>query len=311
MKIAAAPLVVVLAMGLVGSVSVDAQVRVRGSARVGPPRARAVVVVGGYRRPFYRPFYDPFYRPFYDPFYFNTFYGPYYRPFYWYPAAEYGGAYGAYDDASLRVQVTPHETEVYIDSYYAGTVDDFDGIFQRLHLESGSHDITLYLDGYRAVHQRIYLQPTGTFRLRYSMQPLGAGEIGEPRPSEPPPPPQGQARPDAGTAGPRPGGPGRYPPPPQRGGPPPRVEARPQGPPLQGVRSESGTLSVRVQPANAEVFIDGERWDGPSGDERLIVEVSPGLHHVEVRRDGYRSYQSDIDVRPGDTSNVNISLSRQ
>jgi hypothetical protein len=66
-----------------------------------------------------------------------------------------------------------------------------------------------------------------------------------------------------------------------------------------------------VQPANAEVTIDGERWEGPSGDERLIVQVSPGVHHVEVRRDGYRTYQSDVDVQPGNTSTVNISLSRQ
>jgi hypothetical protein len=41
------------------------------------------------------------------------------------------------------------------------------------------------------------------------------------------------------------------------------------------------------------------------------VQVAPGVHHVEVRRDGYRTYQSDITVRPGDTSNVNISLTRQ
>jgi len=66
-----------------------------------------------------------------------------------------------------------------------------------------------------------------------------------------------------------------------------------------------------VQPANADVLIDGERWDGPSGDERLVVQVAPGVHHVEVRRDGYRTYQSDITARPGETSTVNISLTRQ
>ena len=64
-------------------------------------------------------------------------------------------------------------------------LDDFDGIFQRLRIEPGSHDVILYLDGYRTVRQRIYVQPTGTFRLRYTMQPLGPGEIAEPRPVEP------------------------------------------------------------------------------------------------------------------------------
>jgi hypothetical protein len=297
-KVTVAPLAIVLATGILGGGQADAQVRARGAVRVGAPRARAVVVVGGYRRPFYDPFYDPFY--------FNTFYRPYYyRPFYWYPQVAYGqGFYNG--DGSLRLQVSPRETEVYIDNYYAGTVDDFDGFFQRLHIEPGAHDITLYLDGYRTVRQRIYLQPTGTFRLRYMMQPLGAGEVAEPRPAEPPPP-----QPQAGPQGPAQAGPNRYPPPPQRGGPPPGQDGRPQGPPPQGDRSDAGTLSIRVQPANADVIIDGERWQGPSGDERLLVQVPPGLHHVEVRRDGYRTYESDIEVRPGDTSTVNVSLSRQ
>jgi hypothetical protein len=77
------------------------------------------------------------------------------------------------------------------------------------------------------------------------------------------------------------------------------------------VRSESASLSIRVQPGNAEVFIDGERWEGAAGDERLIVQVAAGVHHVEARREGYRTYQSDVTVRPGETSTVNISLSRQ
>ena len=297
MKVTVAPLAIVLATGILWGGHADAQVRARGAVRVGAPRARAVVVVGGYRRPFYDPFYDPFY--------FNTFYRPYYRPFYWYSQVAYGqGFYNG--DGSLRLQVSPRETEVYIDNYYAGTVDDFDGFFQRLHIEPGSHDITLYLDGYKTVRQRIYLQPTGTFRLRYMMQPLGVGEVAEPRPAEPPPP-----QPQAGPQGPAQAGPNRYPRPPQRGGPPPGQDGRPQGPPPQGDRSDAGTLSIRVQPANADVTIDGERWQGPSGDERLVVQVSPGLHHVEVRRDGYRTYESDIEVRPGDTSTVNVSLSRQ
>jgi len=294
-KVTLTPLAAVLAAGILCGGHADAQVRARGAGRVVAPRARVAVVVGGYRRPYYYPFYDPYY----DPFYFDAFYRPYYRPFYWYPQVAYGGR--IYDGgASLRLQVSPRETEVYIDSYYAGTVDDFDGIFQRLHIEPGSHDITLYLDGYRTIRQRIYVQPTGTFRLRYSMQPLGAGDVAEPRPVEPPPPP-----PQAGPQGPAQAGPNRYPPPPPRGGPPPG------GPPQQGDRSDAGTLSVRVQPGGADVLIDGERWEGPSGDERLVIQVAPGRHHIEVRRDGYRPYQSDVDLRPGETSTVNISLSRQ
>lgn len=46
-------------------------------------------------------------------------------------------------DSSLRLQVSPKETEVFVDGYYAGTVDDFDGMFQRLHLERGEHEVAL------------------------------------------------------------------------------------------------------------------------------------------------------------------------
>jgi hypothetical protein len=301
MKISFTPLVAVLAASFFWCGHADAQVRVRGGVRVVTPRTHVSVFVGRpyYYRPIYRPYYfDPFYRPYY----FNPFYRSYYyRPFYWYPYAAVGYGYGRFDgSASLRLQVTPRDTEVYIDNYYAGTVDDFDGIFQRLHIEPGAHDVTLYREGYRTVRQRVYIQPTGTFRLRYNMVPLGPGDIPEPRPAEPPSPPQ-QGAPGA----PSQAGPNQYPPyppqPPQRGG--------ALYPPASPAQRET-SLSIRVQPTNAEVFIDGERWDS-SGDDRLVVQVAPGVHHIEVRREGYRTYATDITARPGETSNVNISLTRQ
>jgi PEGA domain-containing protein len=296
-KVTVIPLAAALAASLLWAGRSDAQVRVGGGVRVATPRTRVSVVVGRpyYYRPFYyRSYYRPYYPYYFAPFYGSYFYGSYfYRPFYWYPYAQAGYGYGGFDGASLRVQVTPRDTEVFIDNYYAGTADDFDGLFQRLHVEPGAHDITLYREGYRTIRQRIYIQPTGTFRLRYMMVPLGPGEIAEPRPAEPPRPPNAPG-PPGGAPSPQ----GAYPPP-RSGYPPP------------GNRSESASLSIRVQPANAEVFIDGEAWQGAAGDERLVVQVAPGVHHVEARREGYRTYQSDITVRPGETSTVNISLSRQ
>ena len=60
-----------------------------------------------------------------------------------------------------------------------------------------------------------------------------------------------------------------------------------------------------------KVFIDGERWQTSDSDDRLVVDVEPGPHQIEVRRDGYRTYRTDIDVRPGETRTLNVSLSRQ
>jgi hypothetical protein len=67
-------------------------------------------------------------------------------------------------------------------------------------------------------------------------------------------------------------------------------------------------LTIRVQPANATVLIDGERWDGPQGQERLTVEVAEGPHRIEIQRDGFESYSTTVTVRPGETMPINVSL---
>ena len=72
----------------------------------------------------------------------------------------------------------------------------------------------------------------------------------------------------------------------------------------------AGGVAIRVQPGDAEVLIDGERWTG-DGEERLVVQLSPGQHQIEVRKDGYRTFMTSVTVRPGETAPLNISLGRQ
>ena len=62
-----------------------------------------------------------------------------------------------------------------------------------------------------------------------------------------------------------------------------------------------GTLSVRVQPMDAQITIDGERWEAPGG-ERISVQLTEGTHRIEVRKEGYRTYTSTISVRAGETT---------
>jgi len=87
-------------------------------------------------------------------------YGPlgpgyfYYGSYGWYPRATFyydGGYYGrgyGYDSGEVRLQVQPRFAEVYVDGYYAGTVDDFDGTFQSLRLESGPYHLEIVAPGY-------------------------------------------------------------------------------------------------------------------------------------------------------------------
>ena len=212
-------------------------------------------------------------------------------PYGWYPPYGYGGFYA---DASLRLQVEPKETEVFIDGYYAGTVDDFDGFFQRLRLEPGEHEVQLYLPGHRTTQQKVYLQPTGTFRVKHTMEPLAAGEAPHPRPDPPAnPPPRSRDRYPASRPADSSYGPG----------PPQRREDSPGD-------SQFGALAIRVQPDGAEVLVNGERWDGPDTSDRLVIQLAEGEHRVEVRRDGFSTYSSTVRVRRGETTSLNVSLAK-
>jgi PEGA domain len=219
------------------------------------------------------------------------------------------------DLTALRVIVKPNDAKVYVDGYYAGIVDDFDGVFQRLRLPAGQHDVVLYLDGYRKVHQKIYLTPDSTYKLRYTMEKNLAGETSEAPPEPPETPAGGEAPPGGGQPMPpmprTPRG-GMYPPrqpyPPQQPYPPPQQPPPPEQAPPPPSGRDNGTLVVRVQPAAAEVWIDGEQWRGPDGDERLLVQLAEGAHHVEIRKSGYRSYTTDVQVRRGETVPLNVSL---
>jgi hypothetical protein len=79
-----------------------------------------------------------------------------------YGGGYYGGYYGAYDPwygwfptyapasygfdsntGSVRIKVKPVDAGVYVDGFYVGIVDDFDGAFQRLRLDPGPHRIEI------------------------------------------------------------------------------------------------------------------------------------------------------------------------
>lgn len=92
----------------------------------------------------------------------------YYDPYQWYPGAysTYGGSgyyprqYGyGYDIGELRLQVTPRHAQVFVDGYYAGTVDDYDGAFQSMKLESGPYSIQITTPGYDPLDFKVRINP--------------------------------------------------------------------------------------------------------------------------------------------------------
>jgi hypothetical protein len=65
----------------------------------------------------------------------------------------------------VRLQVRPRNAAVYVDGYYAGVVDDFDGTFQRLTIQAGPHQIELDAPGLQPQFFDIYVDPARTVTL--------------------------------------------------------------------------------------------------------------------------------------------------
>jgi hypothetical protein len=229
--------------------------------------ARGHVFVGGY-------FYDPFFGPY--PWWHRTAY-----PYRYFPVFD--------NRADLHVRVAPEAAEnaaVYVDGFYAGVVDDFNGVFQGLPLTPGGHGIALFLEGYRTIRRNIYLSPGSTFNLRETMQPLLPGEIADPPEVAPPVPP-----PPAGTY---------------------RTPVTPPRSPLSSsapatISTGVGTLDLRVEPADIEVRIDGQPW--LSADEgHFVVQLSAGKHRLEFRRTGTFGLATDVEISDGATNTLEFRL---
>jgi hypothetical protein len=104
-------------------------------------------------------------------------YGGYGYAGYGYGYSGYGYAFTPYpfdgfDDAgSLRLQVEPRNAEVYVDGYYAGVVDDFDGRFQHLDLIPGLHHVEIVSPGYQPLVFDVTIEPHHRTTYRGALLP--------------------------------------------------------------------------------------------------------------------------------------------
>ena len=162
-----------------------------GSRVVVAQRRRGGVVYGrsGYYRPYYRypRSYVSFGLGFGYPYGFlgYPFYSPWYSP-YWYPGYAYGPGYGygygwggyptwseyAEDQGGIRLDMKPRDAQVYVDGYYAGIVDDFDGSSQHLTLDTGHHKIEVRAPGMETLTLDVNILRRETIRYRGGLRPL-------------------------------------------------------------------------------------------------------------------------------------------
>jgi hypothetical protein len=236
-----------------------------------------------YRYPYYGYYSSPF-DYWYSPYYYSGYYG--YSPAYY----RRSRGYGYYrDSGSVRLLVEPEKTRVYVDGYYAGVVDDFDGILQRLNVPPGRHDITLRLEGYRTQHFRVYVPVDDTIKIHFDMV-RGSGEatsdefVGRPADDYARIEDRGSEDEDDD----------RW---------------RDDGRADRGYDGrDSGTVRIQVRPGDASVYVDGE-FRG-SGRQSASLRLSPGRHRIEVVRPGYRTLEREVEVRAGRTTDVDFDLER-
>ena len=101
---------------------------------------------------------------------YGGYYGGYYDPWYGgYPTSPQS-AYSSNDEGALRLKVRPREAEVFVDGYFVGVVDDFDGIFQRLHVDSGPHRIEVRAQGYEPLAFEVRITPDHTTTYQGEMK---------------------------------------------------------------------------------------------------------------------------------------------
>jgi PEGA domain len=128
-----------------------------------------IVVPGGYYRYGY-PYYGGYYYGGYSSLYYDPFYDPWYGGYYSsYSYSQPGYSYSS-DEGKLRLKIKPREAEVYVDGYYVGKVDEFDGTFQRLHLEPGPHRIEVRAAGYEPLEFEVKISPEHTTTYQGEMK---------------------------------------------------------------------------------------------------------------------------------------------
>ena len=214
-------------------------------------------------------------------------YGGYYGGYYGYPWGWGGGTVYHHvesESGSVRVLVDPSEARVYVDGYYAGTVDDFDGLFQRLHVSPGRHEIALKLEGYKTHRVKVYVAPESTVKVDYDME-KGQGESFEDLSKDVR---ESEVRRER------------------------ELEDRWAESEERAEKDEAaavgGRLELNVRPEDASVYVDGA-FRG-SAREASSLKLAPGRHRIEIVRPGFRTHDREVDVTPGVTTDLTIELER-
>ncbi len=78
------------------------------------------------------------------------------------PGVAYGG---------VRIDLPQRDAQVFVDSYYTGIVNNFDGALQHLDLTPGPHHLEVRAEGYDPIAFDVNVQPGQTITYSADMIP--------------------------------------------------------------------------------------------------------------------------------------------
>jgi hypothetical protein len=61
---------------------------------------------------------------------------------------------------------------------------------------------------------------------------------------------------------------------------------------------------------DAQIWVDGELWQASQPRELRQIQLHEGIHKLELKKEGFDSFSADVMVRPGQTSTVNVTLTK-
>ena len=74
--------------------------------------------------------------------------------------------------------------------------------------------------------------------------------------------------------------------------------------------SPYGVLAVSTEPADAQIFIDGEAWRTAAAQQEFVLHLPAGWHRLEVRKDEFRTVSTTFESTPGQTTRLSVRLER-
>jgi len=179
-----------------------------------------------------------------------------------------------WETSRVRLDVTPDDAQVFVDRYYAGVVDDFDGFFQRLTLHAGPHLIEIRKEGLRPLAVELNLYPGQDVTYRRTMEPSQSGDVDTP---------------PAGSFAP----------------------AFEEGAALPPADAPPGDVKFDVTPKEAAIYADGFYVgivDDFNGSQHMML--TQGKHHLVLMLDGYETHEVDLSIDSENTITYRATLKK-